>query len=141
MLEQMMPFLLFIAGLIMIIKGSDWFVDSAVWIAKVLKIPDIIIGATLVSLCTTLPEAMVSTSSALRGNTDMAFGNALGSIILIQTVFSYYYFSTPPSRTKISTNRTFLILLLFFLFFVGLLFHKYHKNWILLLGILVFYYI
>ncbi|TCT16802.1 cation:H+ antiporter [Natranaerovirga pectinivora] len=64
----------------MIIKGSDWFVDATIWIAKVLRIPNIIIGATLVSLCTTLPEAMVSTSSALKGNPDIAFGNAIGSI-------------------------------------------------------------
>lgn len=144
MLEQMMPFLLFIAGLIMIIKGSDWFVDSAVWIAKVLKIPDIIIGATLVSLCTTLPEAMVSTSSALRGNTDMAFGNALGSIIF-NTGFILaivIIFSTPRLRERKKFQQTghFLILLLFFLFFVGLLFQQIsQKIGFLLLGILVFY--
>lgn len=64
----------------MIIKGSDWFIDSTIWAAKVLNVPNIIIGATLVSLCTTLPEAMVSTSSALKGNADIAFGNAIGSI-------------------------------------------------------------
>lgn len=64
----------------MIIKGSDWFVEATIWIAKVLRIPNIIIGATLVSLCTTLPEAMVSTSSSLKGNPSIAFGNAIGSI-------------------------------------------------------------
>lgn len=77
---NLLPFVLFIIGFVMIIKGSDWFVDAAIWVARVLKIPEIIIGATLVSLCTTLPEAMVSANSALRGNTDMALGNALGSI-------------------------------------------------------------
>jgi cation:H+ antiporter len=64
----------------MIIKGSDWFVEATIWIAKVFRVPNIIIGATLVSLCTTLPEAMVSTSSSLKGNPDIAFGNAIGSI-------------------------------------------------------------
>lgn len=77
---NLLPFVLFILGFVMIIKGSDWFVDATIWVARVLKIPEIIIGATLVSLCTTLPEAMVSANSALRGNTDMALGNALGSI-------------------------------------------------------------
>lgn len=79
-MEQLLPFLLFLLGFIMIIKGSDWFIDSTIWIAKILNVPNIIIGATLVSLCTTLPEAMVSTSSALKGNGEIAFGNAIGSI-------------------------------------------------------------
>ena len=79
-MSDYIPYILFILGFVMIIKGSDWFVDSVIWIAKVLKIPNIIIGATLVSICTTLPETMVSVSSALRNNTDMALGNALGSI-------------------------------------------------------------
>lgn len=75
-----MPVALFLVGLLLIILGSGWFIDSTIWIAKVLKIPNLIIGATIVSICTTLPEAMVSCSSAIKGNADIAFGNALGSI-------------------------------------------------------------
>lgn len=75
-----MPVILFLIGLLLIILGSGWFIDSTIWIAKVLKVPNLIIGATIVSLCTTLPEAMVSGSSAFKGNADIAFGNALGSI-------------------------------------------------------------
>lgn len=75
-----MPVILFLVGLLLIILGSGWFIDSTIWIAKVLKIPNIIIGATIVSICTTLPETMVSGSSAFHGNADIAFGNALGSI-------------------------------------------------------------
>lgn len=67
-------------GLALIIKGSDWFVEAAVWFAKAWNISPIVIGATLVSFCTTLPEILVSTGSAIRGNTGLAFGNAAGSV-------------------------------------------------------------
>lgn len=72
---------LFIVGLILLIKGGDWFVDGSVAIAKKFNIPDILIGATIVSIGTTLPEVMVSATSALSGHGEMAYGNALGSII------------------------------------------------------------
>ncbi len=79
-MELIISILLFVAGLLMIIKGSDWFIDSVIWISQVFKIPYIIIGATIVSICTTLPETFVSVTAAIRGETDYAFGNALGSI-------------------------------------------------------------
>lgn len=72
--------LLFSVGLVLIIKGSDWFVDSTIWIARTLNIPEFIIGATLVSVCTTLPELLVSTGAAVSGDTSMALGNAVGSV-------------------------------------------------------------
>jgi len=53
--------LLFIIGLIMIVKGGDWFLDSTVWIAEKTGISFGIIGATIVSIATTLPELLVST--------------------------------------------------------------------------------
>lgn len=81
-MEQTISFVLFAVGLAMIIKGSDWFIDSVIWTAKVFKIPYIIIGATIVSLCTTMPETFVSLTASFKGETDVAFGNALGSIAL-----------------------------------------------------------
>lgn len=72
---------LFIVGLICLIKGGDWFVDGASGIAKRFKIPQILIGATVVSIGTTLPEVMVSATSAVQGFGSMAYGNAIGSII------------------------------------------------------------
>lgn len=72
---------LFIVGLILLIKGGDWFVDGATGIAKKLHIPEILIGATVVSIGTTLPEVMVSATSALSGHGEMAYGNSIGSII------------------------------------------------------------
>lgn len=80
-MEQILVYGLFILGLILIIKGGDWFVDSAVWIAEVTGIPSIIIGATIVSIATTLPELIVSVTANLQGSSEMAIGNAVGSII------------------------------------------------------------
>ena len=73
--------LLFAVGVLLLIKGGDWFVDSAVGIAKRFKVPEIIIGATVVSIGTTLPEVMVSVTAAVNSNGAIAYGNAIGSII------------------------------------------------------------
>ena len=72
---------LFVLGLILICIGGDRLVDAAVAIAKRLKIPEIVVGATIVSLGTTLPEILVSTMAAFQGNADISAGNAFGSII------------------------------------------------------------
>lgn len=72
---------LFAVGVLLLIKGGDWFVDSAVGIAKKFRVPEIIIGATVVSIGTTLPEVMVSVTAALNNNGAVAYGNAIGSII------------------------------------------------------------
>ena len=73
--------LLFILGLILICAGGDRLVDAAVAIAKKLNIPEIVVGATIVSLGTTLPEILVSTTAAFDGSAAIAAGNAFGSII------------------------------------------------------------
>ncbi len=67
-------------GLVCIIKGGDLFVDAASWIAEASGIPKFIIGATIVSFATTLPEMLVSVFAALEGNADIAVGNAVGSV-------------------------------------------------------------
>jgi len=71
----------FVLGLALLIKGGDWFVDGATAIAKKFGIPELLIGATVVSIGTTLPEVMVSADSAASGYGAMAYGNAIGSII------------------------------------------------------------
>ena len=73
--------ILFIVGLILICAGGDRLVDAAVAIAKKLRIPQIVVGATIVSLGTTLPEILVSTTAAFDGSAAIAAGNAFGSII------------------------------------------------------------
>lgn len=97
-METFMMYFLFAAGIFFIVKGGDWFVDGAVWIAEVTKIPKFIIGATIISLATTLPEIIVSTIAALDGHNillsgaanavaasqdkvGMAIGNGIGSVI------------------------------------------------------------
>ena len=72
---------LFILGLACLIFGGDWFVDGASGLAHRFKIPEIIVGATVVSIGTTLPEVMVSATSAAEGLGEMSYGNAIGSII------------------------------------------------------------
>lgn len=73
----------FVIGLALIMFGGDRFVDASITISKKLGIPEIIVGATIVSLGTTLPEVLVSTTAAFSGGAggDMAVGNAFGSIV------------------------------------------------------------
>ena len=75
------PVLLLLLGLVLLIKGGDWFVDGASGIARRFYLPEILIGATVVSIGTTLPEVMVSVDAAMMGSGSIAYGNALGSII------------------------------------------------------------
>lgn len=72
--------LLFAAGVILIVKGGDFFVDAAAWMAEASGIPKFIVGATIVSFATTLPEIIVSSIAAFEGKVDMAVGNAIGSV-------------------------------------------------------------
>lgn len=76
-----MEIVLIIIGFILLIKASDYFVDAAVGIAEYFNVSEIVIGATIVSIGTTLPETMVSATSAFKGHGDISYGNALGSII------------------------------------------------------------
>lgn len=79
-MSQFIVILLFIVGLLLIIKGGDYFVDSAVWFAEALNVPKFIIGATIVSFATTLPELLVSLFASVSGRNVMAAGNAIGSV-------------------------------------------------------------
>ena len=72
--------LLFLIGLALIVKGGDFFVDAASWMAEVSGIPKFIVGATIVSIATTLPELLVSMMAASRGSIGIAVGNAVGSV-------------------------------------------------------------
>jgi len=74
-------YIFFALGLLMLIKGGDWFVDGACGIAHRFHIPELLIGATIVSIGTTLPEVMVSATSAVQGHGEIAYGNAVGSVI------------------------------------------------------------
>ena len=79
-MEYFLCITLLAVGLILIIKCGDYFVDAAIWMAEVSHIPSFIIGATIVSFCTTLPELIVSSVAAANGQAEMAVGNAIGSV-------------------------------------------------------------
>ena len=72
--------LLFLLGLVLIIKGGDYFVDAASWIAEASGVPKFLIGATIVSLGTTMPELLVSLMASAEGSIGIAVGNAVGSV-------------------------------------------------------------
>ena len=69
-------------GFFLLVKGADWFVDGASGLARKLGIPQLVIGLTIVAMGTSLPEAAVSISAALRGNAEITIGKIVGSNIL-----------------------------------------------------------
>lgn len=77
---MILAIVLFVLGLALIVKGGDVFVDAARWAAEITGIPKFIIGATVVSFATTLPELLVSVFAAFDGKVDMAIANAVGSV-------------------------------------------------------------
>jgi cation:H+ antiporter len=121
---------LFVAGVILIVKGGDWFVDGAAWVAEVTGIPKFIVGATIVSLATTLPEIIVSVIAAIEGRqilisgaanavfeskekVGMAIGNGIGSVIantaMIMAI-SLIFMPTKIERKKFAPKAVILII-------------------------------
>lgn len=97
-METFLMYLLFAIGIVLIVRGGDWFVDGAAWLAEVTGIPKFIVGATIISIATTLPEIIVSSMAAMEGHkilisgignyivesqekVGMAIGNGIGSVI------------------------------------------------------------
>ncbi len=81
-MEFILQIILLCVGFVMLVKGADWFVDGASGIATKFKIPQIVIGLTIVAMGTSAPEAAVSITAALKGNADITVGNIVGSNIL-----------------------------------------------------------
>ena len=108
---MLIPILLFVVGLVLLIKGGDWFVDGASSIAHRFHIPEILIGATVVSIGTTLPEVMVSATSALEGHGEIAYGNAIGSIICNTSLIAALTVAIRPSAIK---RKSLILPLVFF---------------------------
>ena len=112
------PILLFALGLACLIKGGDWFVDGASKIAKRFRIPEIIIGATIVSIGTTLPETMVSATSAVTGHPEIAYGNAIGSIICNTSLICAITITFAPAKV----DRKSMILPVIFFFISAIIY-------------------
>ncbi|MBQ6990358.1 MAG: calcium/sodium antiporter [Clostridia bacterium] len=102
---MLIAILLFVLGLVLLIKGGDWFVDGATGLARRFHLPDIIVGATVVSIGTTLPEVMVSATGALNGQGSMAYGNAIGSIICNTALIAAISVAVNPGKVNTKTMK------------------------------------
>ena len=102
---MLIPVLLFIVGLLFLIKGGDWFVDGASALARRFHLPELLIGATVVSIGTTLPEVMVSTMSALSGHGEIAYGNAIGSVICNAALIAAITIAVRPGKVDPKTLK------------------------------------
>ena len=102
---MLIPVLLFIVGLLFLIKGGDWFVDGASALARRFHLPELLIGATVVSIGTTLPEVMVSTMSALSGHGEIAYGNAIGSVICNAALIAAITIAVRPGNVDPKTLK------------------------------------
>ena len=92
-------------GLALLIKGGDWFVDGATGAARRFGLSELLIGATVVSIGTTLPEVMVSASSALTGHGEIAYGNAIGSVICNTALIAALSTAIRPGRVDPKSLR------------------------------------
>ena len=102
---MLVPVLLFLLGLLLLIKGGDWFVDGATGIARRFHIPEILVGATVVSIGTTLPEVMVSSASAIKGAGGIAYGNAIGSVICNTALIAALTVAVKPGKVDRKSLR------------------------------------
>ena len=102
---MLIPVLLFIVGLLFLIKGGDWFVDGASALARRFHLPELLICATVVSIGTTLPEVMVSTMSALSGHGEIAYGNAIGSVICNAALIAAITIAVRPGKVDPKTLK------------------------------------
>ena len=105
-MENLQAILLFAVGLLLLIKAGDWFVDGATGLARRFHIPDILIGATVVSIGTTLPEVMVSATSAVSGHGELAYCNAIGSIICNTALIAAITIAVKPGQVDRGTMKT-----------------------------------
>lgn len=96
-----MIYIIFIASLLAVTKGADWLVDGAIGVANVLGISHIVVGATVVSLGTTLPEALISSFAAIQGRNEVIAGTTLGSILFnTAVILGLAILIKPPKLTS-----------------------------------------
>ncbi|MBQ9328754.1 MAG: calcium/sodium antiporter [Solobacterium sp.] len=134
---------LFLLGFLLLIKGGDWFVDGATGIAHRFHLPELLIGATVVSIGTTLPEVMVSSQAALQHNSGISYGNAIGSIICNTALIAALTIAVRPSEVDRKPLRLpvagFFLAAVFYsvIAYTTGEFHRYHG--IILLAMFVAY--
>lgn len=114
--------ILLFVGFAMLIKGADWFVDGSSGIATKFKIPQLVIGLTIVAMGTSAPEAAVSIAAALKGNADITIGNIVGSNILnILIILGVSALITPlaVAKSTIKVEIPFMIAVTLLLLWMG----------------------
>jgi len=121
-MEIFLQLILLCIGFVMLVKGADWFVDGSSGIATKFKIPQLVIGLTIVAMGTSAPEAAVSITAALKGNADITVGNIVGSNILnilIILGISALITSLAVSKSTIKIEIPFMIAVTFLLLGMG----------------------
>lgn len=107
----MLLYILFVLGFVLLIKGADWLVCGASSIARKYRLPDIIIGLTIVSFGTSMPELIVNIIASLNGSSDIAVGNVFGSnianILLILGVAALSLSTSATARYRHVRNPVF----------------------------------
>lgn len=113
---------LLVLGIVLIVKGGDFFVDAASWIAEVSGLPQLLIGATVVSVATTLPELIVSIIATAKGSAEIAVGNAVGSVVanlgLIMAI-SLFFMPGKVRRKDYLFKSAVLVVAIFNLLMIG----------------------
>ncbi|MDO5540487.1 MAG: calcium/sodium antiporter [Eubacteriales bacterium] len=130
-MEILIQVVLLIAGFVMLIKGADWFVDGASKIADRLGVPQLVIGLTIVAFGTSVPEAAVSISAALKGSAGLSVGNVLGSNILNILIIlgsTSVICPVPVQKSTVRYEIPYVILISFIMSILGL--SKGYLNWI-----------
>ena len=137
---------LLVAGFIILVKGADWFVEGASGIACRLGIPQLIIGLTIVAMGTSLPEAAVSITSALKGNAGITVGNIVGSNIM--NIFIILGLTAVITTVAVQKSTVYYEIPFVFLITILLMIFGYTGNtvsfyegvifWILFIGFLIY---
>ena len=111
---MLIPVSLFIVGLACLIKGGDWFVDGSTGIARKFHLPELLIGATVVSIGTTLPELVTAITSLVKGHGALSLGNVIGAnvfnLVLVSGVsVALAPFSVPQSAVLFGHNASLVL--------------------------------
>jgi len=105
---MLLTYVLLFAGFACLVKGADWFVEGSSSVAKLLRVPSIIIGLTIVAFGTSAPEAAVSITAAIKGQNDIAIGNVIGSNFFnLLIVIGVCSFISPVKITKNMLKKEF----------------------------------
>lgn len=121
-MEVVIQLVLLAIGFVLLVKGADWFVDGASKVAEKFGIPQLVIGLTIVAIGTSLPEAAVSVSAALKGSAEITIGNVVGSNIMnVLLILGVTSIITPIAvqRSTVKYELPFVIVISALLMWIG----------------------